>query len=238
MTPMQRTVFTASILTLVATFAASTGYAQYAQYGEREHSLRLRAGLFEPAGESAYWDDTAEIFTGGADEFEDALLGFDYRMSLGEHLALLASVSAYEGEDTRQYLDFVDFRGGEIRHQATLDVASFTAGLLLRFAPHAAVRPYVGGGGGLYAWELTEDGRFIDFGTPDLEVFRSSFQDEGETFGYYLQAGLEVPLSFGWALFAEGRWHEAEDELGDAFEGFGDLDLSGREFSAGVTWTF
>jgi hypothetical protein len=40
------------------------------------------------------------------------------------------------------------------------------------------------------------------------------------------------------AVFAEGRWHNAEDELSDDFEDFGDLDLSGRELTGGISWTF
>jgi hypothetical protein len=38
------------------------------------------------------------------------------------------------------------------------------------------------------------------------------------------------------ALFGEGRWTRAEDELEGDFENFGDIDLSGREFVAGISW--
>jgi opacity protein-like surface antigen len=236
MTPLRSTALAALAAILIAGLAAGPASAQYY---DREHTLRFRAGLFEPDGESQYWDDTAGLFTGDASDFEDTLVGFDYRMSLGgEHLALLLSASDYSGEDHRTYLDFVDDTGGEIRHTASLDITSLTAGLVLRFAPHAAVSPYIGAGGGLYSWTLEERGRFIDFGSPGLDLFRSDFQDEGDTFGYYVQAGLDIPLGAGWALFAEGRWHEADDELSGDFEGLGTLDLSGREISAGASWTF
>lgn len=221
---------------LLAVLFAAPASAQYGTV--RDHTLRVRAGLFEPDGESEYWEDTADLFTGAPEDFEDTLLGFDYRMGLGDHLALLVSASGYEGEDERHYLDFVDARGNEIFHDAQLDVTSLTAGLVLRLSPRKALSPYVGAGGGLYSWELSEVGDFIDFGSPGLDIFRAAFEDEGDTFGWYLQAGLEVNLAYGWGLFAEGRWHDAEDELGDDFEGFGDLDLSGREIAAGVAWTF
>ncbi|MGD2114132.1 MAG: hypothetical protein PVG07_03705, partial [Acidobacteriota bacterium] len=158
---------------LAVLLAAVVAAPAAAQYSHRDHTLRFRAGLFEPDGESAYWNDTAELFSGAPEDFEDTILGIDYRLGLGEHLALMISASGYEGQDTRNYLDFVDTLDREIRHEATLDVASFTAGLMLRFAPRAAVSPYVGAGGGIYAWELTERGRFIDFGTPDREIFRA-----------------------------------------------------------------
>lgn len=229
---------TAWVVTAALLLAAIIAVPASAQYGGRDHTIRFRAGLFEPDGESAYWDDTATVFSGDPADLEDTIVGFDYRMGLGEHLALLVSASGFEGEDTRTYLDFVDFDGSEIRHRVNLDVTSLTAGLMLRFAPRAAVSPYIGAGGGIYSWELTESGRFIDFGSIDLDIFRDTFQDEGDTFGWYVQAGLEVPLAAGWALFAEGRWHDADDELSGDFEGFGDLDLSGREISAGASWTF
>lgn len=231
-----RTTVCAGLATaLLVVLAAVPASAQ--PFG-REHTIRFRAGLFEPDGESQYWTDAAEVFTSDAEDFEDTLLGFDYKMGLSEHLGLLLSVSGYEGQETRNYLDFVDFQNREIRHDATLDVTSLTAGLVFDFAPNAVVNPYVGVGGGLYSWELTESGRFIDFASPGLDIFRATFRDEGEAFGWYGQAGLEVPLSASWSLFAEGRWHDADDELSGEFEGFGDLDLSGRELSAGATWTF
>lgn len=235
MTSLRRTVLTALAAILIAGLAAGPASAQYYN---RENTLRFRVGLFEPDGESQYWDDTATVFTGDPSDFEDTLVGFDYRLGLGDHLSLQFSASDYSGQDRRSYLDFVDGAGGEIRHTATLDITSLTAGLVLRFAPHAAVSPYVGAGGGLYSWTLEERGRFIDFGSPGLDVFNAGFKDDGDTFGYYVQAGLDIPLGAGWALFAEGRWHEADDELSGDFDGFGTLDLSGREISGGVSWTF
>ena len=37
-------------------------------------------------------------------------------------------------------------------------------------------------------------------------------------------------------IYAEGRWTWAEATLKDDFEGFGKLDLGGREVVAGLTW--
>ena len=235
MTPLRRTAFAVLGVILIAGLTAAPASAQYYN---REHALRFRVGLFQPDGKSQYWDDTESLFSGDASDFEDTLGGIDYRMGLGDHLSLLISASDYSGQDHRTYLDYTDGVGDEIRHTASLDITSLTAGLVLRFAPNAAVSPYVGAGGGLYSWTLEERGRFIDFGTQNLDLFRDDFKDDGDTFGYYFQAGLEIPLGAGWALFAEGRWHQADDELSGDFDGLGKLDLSGREISAGASWTF
>jgi len=238
MTSLRRILLATLAVALIAGITAVPASAQYGQYSNREQSLRFRAGLFQPDGDSAYWNDTADVFTSDPSEFEDTIVGVDYRMGLGEHLALLISASDYQGQERRNYLDYVDAAGGEIQHTATLDITTFTAGLVLRLAPRARISPYVGAGGGLYSWNLEERGQFIDFGSPGFDLFRADYKDDGDTFGYYVQAGVDVPLAAGWALFAEGRWHQADDTLSGDFEGFGKLDLSGKEITGGVSWTF
>lgn len=226
-------VATAALLALAAPASA--------QFYDRDNTLRFRGGLFEPEGDSEYWDDSAALFTSDAAELEDLILGFDYQRSLAGNgrLSLLLSASAFEGEEDREDRFFVEEPGGfPIEHRATLTVASFTAGLNLNFAPNAPVQPYVGVGGGFYVWELEESGDFVLEGPQFDEIFRERFVDDGAAIGYYWLAGVAVPLGPGWGVFAEGRWHRAEDELGGDFEGFGDLDLSGREISAGFSWTF
>ena len=49
---------------------------------------------------------------------------------------------------------------------------------------------------------------------------------------------MEIPLSNGLSIFAEGRWLRADDELDEDFEDFGTLDLSGRDMRAGIAWRF
>lgn len=220
--------------------AAVTAAPASAQFYDRDHTLRFRGGLFEPDGESEYWEDAETLFTGDASELEDLLLGFDYELGLGGagHLSLLVSASAWSGEDERADLFFEDQLGNPITHRVTLDVASFTAGLKVNLFPHGPVRPYVGAGGGYYLWDLEERGDFVFSGPQFDEIFFEVFQDDGATLGYYFQGGVEIPFNENWGVFAEGRWHSAEDELSGDFEDFGDLDLSGREISGGVTWTF
>src|SRR6185295_2744668 len=208
--------------------------------GPIEQSVRLRLGSFRPEGDSQYWQDKEADFTGGkGSDLEDAIGGIDYHVELGDHLGLMFSGSTYQGQADPSYRDFTDSRGGEVSHTATLDIASLTAGLVFHLTGrNAAFRPYVGAGGGLYAWRLEEDGRFIDFTPPPPTIFRADSVAEGEAYGYYGLAGFEVPVGRSWSFFAEGRWHQVDDELGDDFATFGTIDLSGRDVSAGVSYRF
>ena len=65
---------------------------------------------------------------------------------------------------------------------------------------------------------------------------KQAIRDSREIGTRYLLAGLEAPITRNVSLFAEGRWTKVEDTLKDDFEGFGKLDLSGRQLTAGISW--
>ena len=220
--------------------AAAPASAQY--YGYRpaaENALRIRLGLFTPEGGSAYWDEKSRDFTGEPDDFEDVSFGIEYQRELMPMLHLLLGGTFFEGVHDQSYRDFEDERGRPISHTASLETASFDAGLRLDLAPGGTpLVPYIGAGGKLVSWTLIEDGDFIDFSTSPPEIFTDLFEAEGTATGYFLLLGVEVPVGRSFSFFAEGRWHEASDDLADDFEDFGELDLSGRELAAGVSWRF
>jgi opacity protein-like surface antigen len=215
---------------------SAPAWAQRGPY-ERDGAFRLHVGSFAPEGDSEYWDDKFEDFTGDIDDLENISLGADYLLSLNRNLGLLFSGNYYEGDQTQAYRDFVDNFGDDIRHDATLSIASFTGGLQFSFlGPDAPIIPYVGAGGGVYIWNLEENGDFIDFGTVNDEIFTASLESEGEAFGWYWQVGLEAPITHRMSVFAEGRWTRVDDELDGDLAPFGDIDLGGREFMAGISW--
>ena len=204
-----------------------------------QQSFRVRIGLFQPQGESAFWEDKEVDFTGQIGDFEDKVVGVDYVAELNPVLSLILSTDYYQSEVEQAYLDYETFDGGDIYHDTALDITPLTAGLMFNLMPEGApVRMFVGAGGGLYMWRLEEFGSFIDFDVQPSEIFDGRFVDEGEAFGYYLQAGLEIPLGSSLSLIADGRWDEVEDSLSGDFEGFGDLDLSGARYTFGIGWRF
>ena len=216
--------------------ASTPAWAQRGTY-ERDGAFRLHLGTFQPEGDSEYWDDKFADFTGEIDDFENVSFGADYLLSLNRNFGLLFSGNHYSGDQTQSYIDFVDNFGNDIRHDTTLEITSLTAGVQFSFlGPNAPVIPYVGAGGGLYLWTLQEDGDFIDFGPGDDEIFNALLESEGEAFGYYWLVGLEAPITNRISVFGEARWTRADDELDGDLENQGDIDLSGREFVAGISW--
>jgi opacity protein-like surface antigen len=222
-------------LLILAAPAFAQRHGRY--YAEREGAFRIHLGAFRPEGDSDYWRDKEADFTGDISDFEDASFGLDYLLPLNDRVSLIFSGSVYEGETTNAYRDFVDNFGDRIRHDTTLSIASGTVGLVLHLTgPDAAVQPYVGAGGGAYPWELEESGDFIGSG-PSLPIFNATLQSDGVAFGYYGLVGLEAPITRRVSIFAEGRWTQVDDDLSGDFEGFGKLDLSGREVAAGLSWS-
>ncbi|MGH9465189.1 MAG: hypothetical protein ACRD0X_06045 [Thermoanaerobaculia bacterium] len=238
---MTSTTFKHLGLALVAGLAAAPAWAQGVGYRAytAPNELRFRLGLFEPSGESAYWQDKQIDFTGEPEDFEDLIVGGEYLRRLGGRASLVAGASAYSTESSQFYRAFVDENGLDIVHDTLLEIASLTLGVRASLTgSEAPLQPWVGAGGGLYFWNLEESGDFIAFTDPEPFIFSATFVDDGAAFGWYYGAGLDVPLGSAVVLFAEARWHEAEDELSGDFEGLGDLDLSGREFAGGISWRF
>lgn len=230
------------IVAAAAALLVGAGPAAAQRYGHHyrgDNAVRIHAGIFEPDGQSEYWDAKFFDFTGNIDNFDDWTLGIDYVRRLGGPLSLVVGGTAYEGESHQAYRDYVDELDLPIRHRTTLTVATGTVGFMVDLAPgRAPIIPYLGAGGGFWAWELEESGEFIDFFVDPPEIFPATFQDEGVAFGWYWVVGVDVPVGNDFSIFAQGRWDDADDELSDDFEDLGTLDLSGRSFTAGFSWRF
>ena len=229
---MRKRISVGALLAVVGLVSASVPAAA-------ENSVRFRLGQVTPDGESEYWEGKEIDFTGEAEDLEGVYGGLDFLFEPTDFVGLVVSVDRFENDLDQEYRDFVDTAGNPIVHQTNLEITPLTVGVLVRVAPpRSPVRPYLGAGAGLYFWRLEEDGEFIDFTTDPPEIFEAEFTDEGQPFGYYLMAGIEVPVGPYFSFFAQGRWDEADDELEDDFTGLGELDLSGRRIAAGIAWRF
>lgn len=202
-------------------------------------TVRLRLGQFTPDGDSRYWNESEDVFLGSVDDFQGVFGGLDFVWDVNPFLGVMTSIDASSEDVDLEYRDYEDASGFPIVHTTSFQVVPLTVGLLFRLAPEQSpVRPYVGVGGGFYAWNLEEDGEFIDFGPNPPEIFRDRFEDNGTPFGYYVLAGLEIPVGHYFSVLVEGRLDEAEDTLQGDFAGLGKLDLSGTRIGAGIAWRF
>jgi hypothetical protein len=228
-------IFGALIVAAASGLAEAQGNWRPGDYG----SLRFRLGLFEPDGSSRYWDETFDVFTGSPSDLQDFTFGADYVWRTSAHGGLMLGTSWFGGSSTQAYRDYVDTSGYDINHTTSLDIWDMSAAYVYRFGDRDwTVVPYVGLGGGFLNWGLQEQGYFIDFSSPGRDIYYGDYRASGWTWEGLALAGVDVPVGYRWSFFGEGRYRYADDELGDDFSGFGTLDLSGWEVTAGFAWNF
>lgn len=204
-------------------------------------TAKLHVGLLTPDGDSEFFDENSQVFTGDPGDLEDTSFTGDLEWALSPNTGVVFSLGSFKGTQRQSYLDFTDEFGGEIEHQSSLRVAPMTIGLNFYLAGRdSRISPYVGAGAGFYWWRYREVGDFILFGdtAADDEIIFDDFESDGTTIGYYLSAGVDFRITPMTSLFVEGRWHDADDEMADDFDGFGTIDLSGRDVSFGLAWRF
>ncbi|MCU0302587.1 MAG: hypothetical protein MUC56_00795 [Thermoanaerobaculales bacterium] len=234
---LRSVVRTAAISAAALLLVAADADAQWARFSEPMNQVRFRLGIFEPSGDSDGWDRVFEGFTGEPSDLQDLVWGADYLLRTSRHTGLLLGFSFMQGATTSGYTDWVASDGSEIRHTTELELADLTAAFVWR-PGGGAVRPYLGAGGGLVFYTLTDEGNFIDFGSPDLPVVWAWYGAEGDTFELFALAGVDIPIGSFWSFFVEGRYRWASDTLGDDYSGFGELDLGGWEISGGFGFDF
>jgi opacity protein-like surface antigen len=203
---------------------------------DRRNELRLWLGGFRPDASGAYFNEVRRDFTFNSSDLQDVIFGADYMLHITPYVGVIFSGSYYQGSGTQAYRNFTDNTGGSITHDTSLDVSSFTAGVVFHLAPQYPVDPYIGGGGGIYAYRLRESGDFIDFTQTNLPVFTDTLESNGTAFGYFFLAGVDFRVSHTISLFAEGRFTRAYKDLSGDFAGAGRLDLSGKQIAGGISW--
>jgi hypothetical protein len=219
--------------------AQSTNAQEKLGHYAGDSAFRVSIGVLSLDGSSQYWEEKERDFTAVIGDYDDVVVSGDYLYFVSSRVGILGSFSVFEGSATQSYRDFVDNFGGEISHVTQLQTASLDFGLIVHLlGSRAAVMPYLGAGGSFVSYELEEEGEFIDFGFSTPEVIADRYRANGDTFGFFWLVGIEVPLGASTSLFAEAKWRSADVELSQDFAGLGNLDLSGRSFSAGVSWSF
>jgi opacity protein-like surface antigen len=205
---------------------------------------RLWIGQWSPDTRSDFWDDNFQNFEAGRGDAAGYIFGIDTIQHRGRYNALMLSLSFFSNSINEPARYARDEAGDPIEHHLELYTLSLTAGYV--FYPAGTedpVIPYLGAGAGLYGGYLRS---YRDsFATDDCDEdnnCRTEYTDSKDstflTFGYFALAGLEVPVSRHMALLAEGRYTVAHAHLGGSFTDHRNLDLSGRQLSAGLAIHF
>jgi hypothetical protein len=162
-------------------------------------------------------------------DFNGATFGGEWLVGLGDLFDAGIGLGFYQRTAPSVYASLVNADQSEIAQDLKLRIVPITA--TVRFLPlghRAPVRPYVGGGVGIFAWRYSETGQFVD--PADKTVFTGSFAGSGTNAGPIVLAGVTVPLS-NFAPGFEVRYQAAKGTL-PASQGFAGpkIDLGGFNY--------
>jgi hypothetical protein len=245
---MRRRVPVLWAVVLVACASGSV-HAQGEGQGHRPtNAIQFRLGGFLPRGGGDIWPDDEQLFTLDRSDFDGAMVGFTYAMSLDNHFELGFNLDFYEETVGSEDRNFVDQNGLPILHDTRFQLIPATVDF--RFLPTGryGIRgtggqrrvlrpvPYIGAGLGAKYWEYEEVGDFVD--PADSSIFSSRSIATGTAFETHVLAGLELPINPQFNFLIESRYSWADATPGGDFAGFGTLDLSGFSGYVGFAYRF
>ena len=185
---------------------------------QAQQSVVLSAGYFAARGEATRVVDDVlvenlSLFAFNIKDFNGGTVGGEWQIGIGDYFDAGFGVGFYQRTVPSVYLDFVDIDGTEIFQEFRLRIVPVTATLkVLPFGRQAAIQPYFGVGVGIFNWQYSEVGEFIDFN--NFDIFREQFVADGTDVGGLLLGGVRVPFTDRYAAGVELRYQSATGRVG------------------------
>jgi len=219
--------------------ALSAGLLLAAPAALGEGGLDVRVGAFLPDAKGNIFADTQELFGTKKADWRGVSGGVDFNLGLSSNVELGFGIDAYSRTLDTVYVDFERPSGDDINQTLKLTVVPLSVSLKVVANNHrGAVSPYLLAGVDAYFWQYEEDGDFIDFGSPDLEIGSDFFESSGVAPGFHVGGGVRVPVGDDIKITAEARYNFAKEvDMGDDFSR-NRIDVSGLAVTVGVNVRF
>jgi opacity protein-like surface antigen len=197
-------------------------------------NLDVRLGGFFPRAESNLFDDDAELYTVGRNDWRGFSGGAEFSWEVARNVEIGVHVDGYERKVNTVYRDFINDRTGNDIGQ-TLRLNIVPMGVSLRYVPlgkRAPISPYIAAGPDIFYYRYEEYGDFVDFLGPRRDIISDSFISEGAAFGFHVAGGVQVPVGRDFALLGEVRYQHAKTDMNDDFRR-NRLDVGGATVTVG-----
>ena len=237
----------------------------------------FKAGLFIPRAQSGLWEVEFENMSFSKTDYMTTNFGFAYEYFLTREASLVIGVDSYSKNKVGRYVDYVGIQRVEgdfafpiedyeehFPPTHSFNVSITPIQLSLKLTPMGRTGkfiPYVGGGIGLYLWNVRINDDWIDFDDEwyynevtevihddnpvageDIPIYPVWFDDAWESnrisFGYHAFGGIMVPFTQRMTFEVEFKYNRAQGEFKKAFEGFMAFDLSAYQISLGLNYWF
>lgn len=224
----------------------------------------FKTGLFIPRAQSDLWTIEFENMSFSKTNYTTTNFGFAYEYFLTREVSVVLGLDSYSKNKVGSYVDYVGIELVEGDFAFPIEdyeehffpthifnVSITPIQLSLKFTPMGRTGkfiPYVGGGVGLYLWNVRLNGHLVHFDdvwvyVPDgIDIYPITTEDAWESnrisFGYHAFGGIMVPFTKRMTFEVEFKYNRAQGEFKEAFEGFMAFDLSAYQISLGMNYWF
>lgn len=179
--------------------------------------------------------------------FNSAAVSGELAVRATDRLDVVMDMGYSGGKIGSEYLNFVDNNNLPIQQTTTFTRRPLTFGVKaylwnpgrsigrLAWIPTRWV-PFVGASAGWVWYTFVQSGDFVDF--QNNNVYSDRLESSGKAATADVFGGADWSLSPHFALTAEARYSWAHAPMGQDFQGFKEIDLSGLRASAGVSLRF
>jgi len=207
----------------------------------------VRVGWNVARARSDWYSFVTDQLTLDRRDFDGVTVGADVGVWLRGRSTLLFGVDVASANAASEYRRLVDDNRQPITQATRVVGVHTTAGLKyaltsrgravgrLTWIPRRVV-PYVGAGGGLAYYRLTQSGDFVDF--VDRSIFPANFESHGWSPTVYVGGGADVQVGRRLQITGDLRFRHATARLQQTWVDFEPLDLSGLRATVGVGWPF
>lgn len=228
--------------------------------------VTFKVAYFVPRAKSDLWEIEFENMDFTKSRFHSTSLSFSYEYFVNRQISFLIGIDTYSRKKVGTYIDFVglsfdegDFAfdrdfgfQGDFAISHVFGVSITPIQVSVKLAPMGRRNrfiPYIGGGAGIYLWNVRLQGDLIDFDDiweyEDPEyiyeiygIYAADIRDENKiTFGFHAFGGFMYPVGRQMSIDAEFKYNVATGNL-EQFLEFEPFDLSGYQISVGLSYWF
>jgi hypothetical protein len=231
-------------LLVPAAAAAQDGY----MFHPPRATVSFRLGAAAPGANGDLYDFFTRELTLDRDDFRAFSIGADAAVHATPRLAFVFGLGFDMSHARSEFRDWVDQDDLPIEQTTSLARIPITASARLylaepgrRLSRHAWVpasfTPYVMAGGGWMAYQLEQEGDFVDHET--LDIFNTVLESNGGGPMLHVGGGAEWWFAPHFALNVDGRYQWASASVDRDFSGVSsDIDLRGLQVTAGLAVRF
>ncbi len=246
----------AGVFTLIAAIAlplhvssAQTRSSNDYLLGRPRVSLNVRIGADRPLASDGVFAFAQEQLTLNPNDYTALNFGADLGVPLTQRLELQFSTSSAGRRVQSEYRDLIGSDDLPIEQSTRLRRMPVSAGVRYNLVPAgrvvsrlawvpAKVVPYVSAGGGAMWYRFQQQGEFVDYRSPRLDVFRANLEASGWAPLAYAATGFTWTTRPAVSLNTELRYDHSRAPMRGDFTGFDNTALSGVALTTGVQFRF